>query len=59
MTDAEPVVQKAVGWALREATRSGENVVFAFLKNWKDNADPRIFREGSQKLSSDLKSALR
>ena len=58
MTDAEPVVQKAVGWALREATSGGENAVFAFLKRWKENANPRIFREGSQKLPSNLKSAL-
>ena len=58
MTEADPMVQKAVGWALREATRSDENVVFAFLKRWKGKANRKIFREGSQKLSTDLKAAL-
>lgn len=58
MTDAEPVVQKAVAWALREATRSDESAVFNFLKSWKENANPKIFREGSQKLPGNLKSIL-
>jgi 3-methyladenine DNA glycosylase AlkD len=58
MTDTDPVVQKAVGWALREATRGDEHAVFAFLKCWKGKANRKIFREGSQKLSTDLKAAL-
>ena|SRR5215213_113533 len=39
MIDGQPVVQKAVGWALREATRSDEKLVFAFLKRWKGQAN--------------------
>jgi 3-methyladenine DNA glycosylase AlkD len=58
MEDKEPVVQKAVGWALREATRSDERAVFDFLKGWKGKANRRIFREGSQKLSPEFKAAL-
>lgn len=58
MTDADPIVQKAVGWALREATRSDEDAVFAFLKRWKGKANRRIFREGAQKLSAKFKDAL-
>jgi len=58
MTDADPMVQKAVGWALREATRSNEDAVFAFLKRWKGKANRRIFREGAQKLSTNFKDAL-
>lgn len=58
MTDPDPVVQKAVGWALREATRSDENEVFAFLKRWKGKGNRKILREGSQKLSPSLRTSL-
>ena len=58
MTEADPIVQKAVGWALREATRSDENEVFAFLKRWKGKGNRKIIREGSQKLSLSLRASL-
>jgi 3-methyladenine DNA glycosylase AlkD len=59
MTDAHPMVQKVVAWALREATKSDETAVFDFLKHWKNKASRKILREGPQKLSANLKAALK
>lgn len=58
MTDTEPMVAKAVGWTLREASKKGEQPVFEFLLQWKDRANPKIIKEGAEKLSPDLRQAL-
>jgi len=45
MRDEHVMVQKAVGWALREAAKKDAPAVDAFLKKWKNRALPRILRE--------------
>ncbi|MFO0837613.1 MAG: DNA alkylation repair protein [Phycisphaerae bacterium] len=45
MRETEPIVQKAVGWALREAARKDAKAVDAFLDAQRDRALPRILRE--------------
>jgi 3-methyladenine DNA glycosylase AlkD len=50
MTETDPNVIKAVGWALRDATKSDLHAVAAFLVSWRGRATPRILREGSEKL---------
>ena len=50
MTETDPDVIKAVGWALRDATGSDAHAVAAFLARWQGRARPRILREGSGKL---------
>ncbi len=52
MNDADPMVQKAVAWAVREASKKDEPAAFVFLKRCKNKAHPRVFREGCQKLTS-------
>ncbi|MBS1913308.1 MAG: DNA alkylation repair protein [Bacteroidetes bacterium] len=51
MNDPDSMVQKAVGWAIREATQADEGLAAQFLLRWKGRAVPRIMREGSEKLS--------
>lgn len=58
MRDEEVLVQKAVGWAIREASQRDVAAAFEFLKGWKEKAQPRILREGSQKLPDELRTAL-
>ena len=58
MTEKDAGVKKAVGWALREASRKGPDAVNAFMLSWKDRAERRILNEGSQKLSAAQRKAL-
>lgn len=58
MADADPVVQKAVAWAIREVSKKNEPAAFAFLKQSKNRSHPRVFREASQKLSPGHQAAL-
>ncbi|HVZ37827.1 MAG TPA: DNA alkylation repair protein [Candidatus Kapabacteria bacterium] len=59
MNDPDAMVQKAVGWALREATEADEGLAAAFLLRWKGKGAPRIMREGSEKLSRENRELLR
>lgn len=52
MTEKDAGVKKAVGWALREASRKDGAAVHRFLISWKVKAERRILNEGSQKLSA-------
>lgn len=58
MTEKDAGVKKAVGWALREATKSDPRAVNDFLLAWKDHAERRILNEGSQKLSAAQRKAI-
>ena len=58
MEEKDAGVKKAVGWALREATKSDARAVYDFLASWKDRAARRILSEGSQKLSAARRKAL-
>lgn len=58
MTEKDAGVKKAVGWALREASRKDAAAVHRFLLSWKDKAERRILNEGSQKLSAAQRKEL-
>lgn len=58
MEEREVIVQKAVGWALRTASEKDPAATLAFLKAWQGRAQPRILREGSQKLPEAERKAL-
>jgi 3-methyladenine DNA glycosylase AlkD len=58
MNDKEPMVQKAVAWTLKEASQKDERQVFEYLKRWQGRAQPRIIREGSEKLPPELRKEL-
>jgi 3-methyladenine DNA glycosylase AlkD len=58
MAERDAGVKKAVGWALREATKSDPEAVYRFLLEWKSTAAPRILNEGSQKLTAGQRKAI-
>ncbi len=58
MTDDDRMVENAVGWALREATKTDADVVARFLAEWKDKASRRVLRAGSKKLDAAIRNAL-
>lgn len=45
MRETEPIVQKAVGWALREAAKNDPGAVEALTRRWAGRAHPRILRD--------------
>jgi 3-methyladenine DNA glycosylase AlkD len=58
MNDAEPMVRKAVGWALREASEQDPAAAFALLKSHRTKAHKSVLREGAQKLPAELRKQL-
>ncbi len=58
IADGSPQVRKAVGWALREASRHDPAAVDAFLREHRSRAHPSVVREGSAKLSAARRAAL-
>ena len=58
MTDDDRMVEKAVAWALREASGSDGGAVAGFLAEWKGRASPRLLRAGSKKLDAARRHAL-
>jgi len=58
VADDSPHVRKAVGWALREASRHDPAAVGAFLGEHRSRAHPSVVREGSAKLSAARRAAL-
>jgi 3-methyladenine DNA glycosylase AlkD len=51
LADKEPMVQKAVAWAIREVAKNDEIAAFSFLKQHKNETHPRILKEASAKLT--------
>jgi len=49
--DREPMVRKALGWALREATKNDAAAVAAFLDRHRRHMSPSVVRDGSAKLA--------
>ncbi len=45
MQEDDPVVQKAIGWALREAAKHDPKRIEVFLLNQQDSALPRIIKD--------------
>ena len=58
MTDADKMIRKALGWVLREASKSDAIAVIEFLTAWKDNTSRRVLREGSEKLNPEARTLL-
>ena len=58
MTDDDKMIQKALGWVLREASKSDAGAVTEFLTAWKGKASQRVLREGSEKLDPATRTAL-
>jgi len=58
VADDSPHVRKAVGWALREASRHDPAAVEAFLRAHRSRAHPGVVREGSAKLPAARRAAL-
>lgn len=59
MKEPEVIVQKAVAWAIREASQQDVEAVYQFLARWKGKAQPRIMREGAEKLPEEYRKVLR
>jgi 3-methyladenine DNA glycosylase AlkD len=51
LDDPEPTVRKAVGWALKEASKKAENQVYEFLLKRRERIPASVLREASEKLS--------
>lgn len=58
LADGEPIVQKAVAWALREACKHDEPAVFALLSAHRARLHPAILRETAPKLAAAHRAAL-
>ncbi len=58
MLDPSAHVHQAVAKAIRQVSRSDEDLAVALLKKWKGRCHPEIFREGSQNLSAGARIAL-
>jgi len=58
MTDDDKMIQKALGWVLREASKSDAGAVTEFLTAWRGKASQRVLREGSEKLDAATRTAL-
>ncbi|MBX3053084.1 MAG: DNA alkylation repair protein [Caldilineaceae bacterium] len=58
LQDEEPIVRKAVGWALREASKKDSRAVFGFLYEQRTTTERSILREGSDKLPAEQRALL-
>jgi len=58
LQDDEPLVRKAVGWALREASQKEPRAVFGFLYEQRDFAERSILRGGSEKLEAEQRALI-
>lgn len=58
MTDKEPMVQKALAWALREASADDPAGVAALLQTHRVMLAPRVLREAAEKLPARVRAAL-
>lgn len=51
MQDKDEIVQKGVGWLLKEASRKHENEVVKFLLKWKSKTSRLVLRYATEKVS--------
>jgi 3-methyladenine DNA glycosylase AlkD len=51
LADPEPTVRKAVGWALKEASKKAESQVYEFLSQHRGHMAASVLREAAEKLS--------
>lgn len=55
MLDTDDMVQKGVGWMLKEASREHPEEIHRYLLEWKTRSPALILRYASEKLPPDLK----
>lgn len=55
MTDNNGMVQNAVGWLLKEASRKHPKEVYDFLLKWKERAPALVLRYASELLPENMK----
>jgi 3-methyladenine DNA glycosylase AlkD len=55
MTDADDMVQKGVGWLLKEASKKHPMEVRDYLLEWRNRTSSLILRYASEKLPKDMK----
>jgi 3-methyladenine DNA glycosylase AlkD len=53
MTDEDDMVQKGVGWLLKEASRRHPEEVREYLLRWRDRASALVLRYASEKLPEE------
>jgi 3-methyladenine DNA glycosylase AlkD len=56
--EEDPIVQKAIGWALREVSQVDAAATFAFLSKQKAALGSRVLREAAEKLPAAQRRAL-
>ncbi|KON30815.1 hypothetical protein AC482_02930 [miscellaneous Crenarchaeota group-15 archaeon DG-45] len=55
MTDGDEMVQKGVGWLLKEAAKGHPHEVRGFLLRWRAEAPALVLRYASEKLPGEMK----
>jgi 3-methyladenine DNA glycosylase AlkD len=55
MTDEDDMVQKGVGWLLKEASKEHPEEVREFLLRWRDRTTTLVLRYASEKLPKDMR----
>ena len=55
MVDEDDMVQKGVGWMLKEASRENPKEIHEYLLKWKERSPALILRYASEKLPEGLK----
>ena len=55
MTDGDDMVQKGVGWLLKEASKEHPAEVRSYLLRWRGEAPALVLRYASEKLPADMR----
>jgi len=55
MADGDEMVQKGVGWLLKEASKEHQAEVREFLLHWRDRTAALVLRYASEKLPKDMR----
>ena len=59
MEDGDDMVQKGVGWLLKEASKKHPKEVRDYLLNWRSRTSALVLRYASEKLPSDMRALKR
>ncbi len=57
LEDPEPMVKKALAWAIREASEKDEPAVFAFLQKHRGRMQKTVLRESAEKLTANHRAS--
>lgn len=55
MTDRDDMVQKGVGWLLKEASKEHPNEVRDYLLKWREKTAALVLRYASEKLPREMR----